>query len=347
MDRSSTHDSTFNGAPAQPAASNGEGRAGPAAGGFDAVILAGGRSSRLGGTAKALLRAPDGRTLLRTALDAARAASSTVVAGPAELAAEIPGAAVLVREDPPFSGPAAAVGAAVAHLADSGSDAAWTLVLACDMPHVQGAVDALLQAAADSPGEYSLLAVDDSGRQQPLAALYRSAALRSAVGAVDRPGGLENQSMKRLLARVQWRGVPVPRHATADVDTWIDARNLGVSQGESADSQPEQGFSGYEGVGMASQEETLEAWSRRLLNVLELEGTDVNVGAVLKLAAVAAHTVVRPAAPLTTFIAGYAAGLAAGTGQADGEVAMRAAIAAAARECETLKDASGEVTNDR
>ena len=98
---------------------------------------------------------------------------------------------------------------------------------------------------------------------------------------------------------------------------------------------------------MASQEETLEAWSRRLLNVLELEGTDVNVGAVLKLAAVAAHTVVRPAAPLTTFIAGYAAGLAAGTGQADGEVAMRAAIAAAARECETLKDASGEVTNDR
>lgn len=98
---------------------------------------------------------------------------------------------------------------------------------------------------------------------------------------------------------------------------------------------------------MASQEETLEAWSRRLLNVLELEGTDVNVGAVLKLAAVAAHTVVRPAAPLTTFIAGYAAGLAAGTEQASGDVAMRSAIAAATRECETFDETSGEVSNDR
>lgn len=84
---------------------------------------------------------------------------------------------------------------------------------------------------------------------------------------------------------------------------------------------------------MASQQEQLEAWSGRLLRALELEGTPVEVSAVLDLAAAAAHSVVRPAAPLTTFIAGYAAGLAAGSGQADDAVAMRSAMAVAAGEC--------------
>ncbi|MCC9198419.1 DUF6457 domain-containing protein [Arthrobacter sp. zg-Y820] len=84
---------------------------------------------------------------------------------------------------------------------------------------------------------------------------------------------------------------------------------------------------------MASQEEQLEAWCGRLLTALELEGTAVDIGAVLQLASDAAHSVVRPAAPLTTFVAGFAAGLAAGSGQADDDVAMGAAMRAAAREC--------------
>ena len=84
---------------------------------------------------------------------------------------------------------------------------------------------------------------------------------------------------------------------------------------------------------MASQEEELHAWCGRLLTALELEGTAVDIGAVLQLASVAAHSVVRPAAPLTTFVAGFAAGLAAGSGQADDTVAMGAAMRVAAREC--------------
>ena len=84
---------------------------------------------------------------------------------------------------------------------------------------------------------------------------------------------------------------------------------------------------------MASQQEQLEAWSGRLLQALELEGTPVDVSAVLDLAAAAAHSVVRPAAPLTTFIVGYAAGLAAGSGQADDAVAMRSAMAVAVDQC--------------
>ena len=67
---------------------------------------------------------------------------------------------------------------------------------------------------------------------------------------------------------------------------------------------------------MKSQDETLEDWCRALLQALELEDVEIDVNEVLALAGVAAHSVVRPAAPLTTFIAGFAAGLASGSGQA-------------------------------
>ena len=195
---------------------------------YDAVILAGGRSKRLGGTPKALLLS-GGRTLLETTLAAVPAAEQICVAGPADLAADVFRSvpdALLVREEPAFAGPAAAVAAGVRAMS-GGQD--WTLVLACDMPRVSEAVQALLAAAADA--STSLLAVDEDGFRQPLAGLYRSAELRSAVE-LHGPGELENMSMKSLLARVQWRGVAVPPMSTADVDTWADARSLGVSTGD-------------------------------------------------------------------------------------------------------------------
>src|ERR1700712_3145923 len=43
-----------------------------------------------------------------------------------------------------------------------------------------------------------------------------------------------------------------------------------------------------------------------------------HIDAILALAGTAAHAVVRPAAPLTTFVAGFASGLAAGSGVAAG-----------------------------
>ncbi|WP_246657828.1 molybdenum cofactor guanylyltransferase [Arthrobacter yangruifuii] len=224
---------------------------------YDAVILAGGRSARLGGTPKALLLA-DGRTLLETTLAAARGARHTAVAGPPELApllaaasgADGQGTPLLVREEPAFAGPAAAVGTAVSALAalesstqssrrdSAGSGNAdpragncpWTLVLACDMPQVADAVRVLLAAAAMAPAE-SLVAVDSTGNRQPLAALYRTSDLRAAVASVA-SSGLANKPMKALLARVQWRGVDVPPGSTADVDTWNDAQSLGVSAGD-------------------------------------------------------------------------------------------------------------------
>lgn len=77
---------------------------------------------------------------------------------------------------------------------------------------------------------------------------------------------------------------------------------------------------------MKSQDETLEEWCRALLQAYELEDVQIDVNAILSLAGVAAHSVVRPAAPLTTFIAGFAAGLAAGSGQATDAVSMASAM---------------------
>lgn len=80
---------------------------------------------------------------------------------------------------------------------------------------------------------------------------------------------------------------------------------------------------------MKSQDETLEEWCRSLLQAYELEDVQVDINAILALAGVAAHSVVRPAAPLTTFIDGLAAGLAAGTGRAPDAASVESFLATA------------------
>ncbi|WP_458116371.1 molybdenum cofactor guanylyltransferase [Arthrobacter sp. D2-10] len=181
---------------------------------FDAVVLAGGRSSRLGGVPKASLRI-SGSTLLAHTCEAARAARRLVVVG--DRAPEMPARVELIREEPPFGGPAAAVSAAVVHL--SPDPAPWVLVLACDMPRINEALPALIAGALATNA--SVLA-HDGGRDQPLAALYRWADLATAVDQEE----VRNLSMRALLARVTWSPVDVPAGSTIDIDTWSDARNF-------------------------------------------------------------------------------------------------------------------------
>ena len=84
----------------------------PVAGGLGAILLAGGRATRVDGAAKPLFEV-GGRTLLSAAVTAATDAG----ARPVTVVAPIldPGLDVTwVREDPPFGGPAAAIVAALA-----------------------------------------------------------------------------------------------------------------------------------------------------------------------------------------------------------------------------------------
>ena len=73
----------------------------------------------------------------------------------------------------------------------------------------------------------------------------------------------------------------------------------------------------------------LDQWVAHVAAELGIDGLDVDVDAVLDLASVAAHAVVRPAAPLTTFLAGLAAGRAGGSVDD-----VREAIARATAICE-------------
>ena len=203
---------------------------------FDAIILAGGRSSRLDGVPKSGL-IYDGATLLERSLSAAGAAARTVVVGPDP--GNLPAGVLTCREEPPFAGPAAAIAAGLGALAadhaarpGAAAPAPFTLVLACDMPRSAAAVRVLAESLAVAPerdrGE-GVMAVSEDGRKQPLAGFYGTAALQRCVTDAVHRGSLENASVFALLARLDVREVRVPRGSTNDVDTWDDASALGVS----------------------------------------------------------------------------------------------------------------------
>lgn len=75
-------------------------------------------------------------------------------------------------------------------------------------------------------------------------------------------------------------------------------------------------------------EDQLEAWVAALSERLGVDVTGLDSQALLDVARDAAHSVMRPAAPLATFLVGYAAG-AAGTGMAGIEDATDKASALA------------------
>jgi molybdenum cofactor guanylyltransferase len=174
-------------------------------GSFDAVVLAGGQSRRLGGTDKVALEV-GGVPLLDRVLGAVAGAGQVVVVGPRR-----PTAAPVVwtREEPPGGGPAAGLAAGLRHV-----DAPAVVVLAGDLPFVdRRAVDALRTAAADRDGA---LLVDDDGHEQVLAGCWSTAALRQAVH--DR-GELAGSSVRAVLAGLDRARVRVH---TPGPPPWLD-----------------------------------------------------------------------------------------------------------------------------
>jgi len=179
--------------------------------GYDAVILAGGRGSRLGAPSK-----PDhtlaGRRLLDIVLSAAGGARQVVVVGDAD----VPAGVLRTREEPAFGGPVAGLEAGLARLGDS---AEWTLLLACDLPGAEDAVATLLAAtpAADHDGACLL---DADGRLQWLLGCYRTSALKARLA--DR-GDPPLTALYRLLGPLNLLGVDPGGASVDDLDTPADA----------------------------------------------------------------------------------------------------------------------------
>jgi hypothetical protein len=75
----------------------------------------------------------------------------------------------------------------------------------------------------------------------------------------------------------------------------------------------------------------LEEWVAELGQALGLEPGDVVIDELLDLAKEAAHTVARPAAPITTFVVGYVAGRRGGGRETIAQTVQEALALIAAR----------------
>lgn len=191
--------------------------------GVSLAIVAGGGATRLGGLCKPLLRV-QGRTVLDRLLSLRTLADEVLLASADP---RIPdGGMRRVPDVIPGRGAPGGVHAALSH-----ASSPWVLVVAGDMPFVDGrAVLPLLEARRD---DVDAVAYTVGGRLEPLVALYRSA-LAPRWAAALAGGGAS--------FRVLWEGVrgvslpePVLRDATgdvravvslnapADLATWVDA----------------------------------------------------------------------------------------------------------------------------
>ncbi len=221
-----------------------DGRAEPG-GEFSAVILAGGRGRRMGGADKPGLVVGPG-TIASSVVRAATGAGAfrIAVVGPPrpELARLRPGPAgglTFAREDPPGSGPVAALRCGLAALGAAGPDI--IALLAGDMPFLGAAhVGALLAALGrPAPAEAAgAVLTDDAGRPQWLASCWRARPLAAALAAYA------GTSLRGLLgpllpAQVFCRPEPGEPPPWTDCDTPDDltaARNLW--HGMTAAAQP-------------------------------------------------------------------------------------------------------------
>lgn len=242
---------------------------------YDAVVIAGGRGSRLGGADKPSVRV-GGRTLLDRVLAACPDAATTVVVGPRRPCYR---PVVWTRENPPGIGPLAAVDAGLRLVTQP-----LVLLLAADLPFLdQRTTHRLLRLPAAVDGA---LLTDRTGRQQPLAAAYRTEALRREVALLATEyGGLAGLPLRLLPAGLTLHRVP-GGDAAQDCDTWQDMATARARIREHG--------------------AVLDEWIAAVKAELGID-LDVDTDALLDLARDAAHSVARPAAPLTTFLVGYAA----------------------------------------
>ncbi|MFF3328534.1 NTP transferase domain-containing protein [Streptomyces sp. NPDC002888] len=287
--------------------------------GHDAVVLAGGGARRLGGADKPGVRV-GGRALLDRVLAAcADARTTVVVADPRPTVRPVR----WVREDPPGAGPLAALDAGLHR-----TTAEDVVVLSADLPFLRdGTVRRLLTTlrAGDADG---VLVADADGRDQPLVAAYRAPALRHRLAALTvEHGGLTGLPLRRLTAGLDLTRVPDPV-ASFDCDTWDDIATARARIREHG--------------------HVLDEWISAVKDELGID-LDVDTGVLLDLARDAAHGVARPAAPLTTFLVGYAAAQAQGGPEAVAEAARKAAALAvrwADEATETKPDATSEAKPD-
>ncbi|MER6251710.1 NTP transferase domain-containing protein [Streptomyces sp. NPDC001584] len=264
---------------------------------YDAIVLAGGAARRLGGADKPALSV-GGRALLDRVLDACPDARTTVVVGGRRPTAR---PVHWTREDPPGGGPVAALDAGLRR-----TTAEQVLVLSADLPFLDRET---VRALLDAPGADGAMLRDPDGRDQPLVAAYRAEPLRREIALLAAEHGtLTGLPLRALTAELDLARVTSRPLASFDCDTWDD---LAAARAR-----------------IREHGSVLDQWITAVKSELGID-LPVDTKTLLDLARDAAHGVARPAAPLTTFLVGYAAAHAAATGadpaQAVAEASRKAA----------------------
>lgn len=246
------------------------------------LVLAGGRGSRLGNDDKAAITI-GGTSALDHLLVSLPSSVPVVVAGPERPTAR----PVTFRQEwPVHGGPVAGIA--------SGLEAVSTPVtalLGVDMPWAGRLVGRLVAEFATCDAA-ALVPVDGSGFRQPLCAVVRTEAMRTALRELGDPAG---RSLRELMSRIDVRERPLEQAEirwVEDIDTPQDLREA-RSAGPPSRAAAERGA------------ESMSTWINAVCAELNLQ-TDVTVDVVLDVARVTAHHLERPAAPVTTFLLGEA-----------------------------------------
>ncbi|MEV6687788.1 NTP transferase domain-containing protein [Streptomyces sp. NPDC051130] len=266
---------------------------------YDAIVLAGGAAQRLGGADKPGLHV-GARTLLDRVLDACADAAATIVVGTRRPTSR---PVRWTREVPPGGGPVAALDAGLRQ-----TSATRVLVLSADLPFLdRDTVRALL----DAPGPDGVMLRDPGGRDQPLVAAYRTEPLRREIALLaTEHGTLAGLPLRALTAELDLTTVTgAAPLASFDCDTWDD---LAAARAR-----------------IREHGTVLEQWINAVKSELGID-VAVDTKALLDLARDAAHGVDRPAAPLTTFLVGYAAAHAEAAGADPAQAVAEASRKAAA-----------------
>ncbi len=190
-----------------------------------AIVLAGGRSSRLGKN-KAIVKLTD-VTMLENAVQAVKNADPIVVVAPKDtfecaFDGKPPGNVVRTLEDPPFGGPVAGIVAGLRAI--QSGNIKRVAIVACDVP---GAPEAIRRLGGQEMGVDGIVAEDHDGYAQYLLGIYSIVFLR---GVCENVGSGHERSVRSFLGGGRLRHEPLSDFLTKDIDTpddmaWVKTRD--------------------------------------------------------------------------------------------------------------------------
>ena len=176
---------------------------------WSVIVLAGGSGQRLGGVDKAALPI-DGTPALERLLASLPDAMPVIVAGPERTVAR----PVTFRpESPAGGGPVAGIAAAMPAVATPN-----LIIVATDMPWSGPIITGLTERFALSSAD-ALIPVSNDGRRQVLCCVWRTDALRGALGELGEPRGRSVRSLVALASVDEWHLDMAESGLLADIDT--------------------------------------------------------------------------------------------------------------------------------